>query len=105
MKTVAPGANAMLNVDLSTLRGQELRQLLDTTRQRGQAALTYEILREMAARRERGDDDRPRGLCGSRRPPEPRPVTLSFGDPMDRDDEEDLEDPAGETAVGEGALT
>ena len=29
----------MLNVDLSTLRGRELRQLLETTRQRGQAAL------------------------------------------------------------------
>ncbi|MGZ3376261.1 MAG: hypothetical protein ACXU8S_06660 [Phenylobacterium sp.] len=73
----------MLNVDLSTLRGQELRQLLDTTRRRGDAAVTYEILQEMAARRERGEPELRRGLFGPKRPAESRVIELNLGDPLD----------------------
>ena len=93
----------MLNVDLSTLRGQELRRLLDTTRQRGNAALTYEILQEMEARRERGEPNGARGIFGARRAAEPHPVTLSFGDPMDREDEELMEHETEAAAEGTGA--
>lgn len=55
----------MLQVDLTALSGAELRRLLDTTRQRGQADLSYRILQEMEARRA----PRPRG-------PEPRVIDL-----------------------------
>ena len=44
----------MLQVNLSNLSGPELRRLLDATRSRGEAALSYQILQEMAARREDG---------------------------------------------------
>jgi uncharacterized protein YecT (DUF1311 family) len=87
-----PGCLAMLNVDLSTLRGQELRQLLDSTRRRGDAAVTYEILQEMAARRERGEPEPTRRLFGPRRPSEPRLIELNLGDPLDPK-EDDFEDP------------
>jgi len=70
--------SAMLQVDLSTLRGPELRQLLDATRRRGQAKLSYEILQEMAARRERGGQPST----------EPRLVGLDLGDPLEREDED-----------------
>jgi len=40
----------MSQIDLSTLPGQELRQLLDSARQRGHAAQSYEILQEMESR-------------------------------------------------------
>ncbi len=70
----------MMQVDLSTLRGPELRRLLDSTRERGQAALSYEILQEMAARRERG----------GKRTAEPRMVAMNLGDPLD--DHEELEE-------------
>ncbi|HLZ75120.1 hypothetical protein [Phenylobacterium sp.] len=76
----------MLNVDLSTLRGQELRQLLDTTRRRGDAAVTYEILQEMAVRRERGEPEQRRGLFGPKRSAEPRVIELNLGDPLDPKD-------------------
>jgi uncharacterized protein YecT (DUF1311 family) len=82
----------MLNVDLSTLRGQELRQLLDTTRRRGEAALTYEILQEMEARRERGEPEGARGLFGPKRSNEPRVIEIDLGDPLDPKDP-DLDDP------------
>ena len=73
----------MLQVNLSTLNGPELRRLLDTTRERGEAALTYQILQEMAARREGGGR---RGLF-QRRPAEERFIAVDLGDPMERKDE------------------
>jgi hypothetical protein len=85
---VAPGMPAMLNVDLSTLRGQELRQLLDSTRRRGDAAVSYEILQEMAARRQRGEPEPTRRLFGAKRPAEPRLIELNLGDPLDPKDPE-----------------
>lgn len=76
----------MLQVDLSTLRGPELRRLLDTTRARGQADLSYQILQEMAARRERSG-----GKAASRRSGEPRMIELNLGDPLDREEEREEE--------------
>jgi len=84
----------MLNVDLSTLRGQELRQLLDTTRRRGDAAVTYEILQEMAARRERGEPEQRRGLFGPKRPSEARVIELNLGDPLEPKEEVFDDEPA-----------
>jgi uncharacterized protein YecT (DUF1311 family) len=83
----------MLNVDLSALKGQELRQLLDTTRRRGEAALTYEILQEMEARRERGEPEGARGLFGPKRSTEPRVIDIDLGDPLDSKDPLDLKEP------------
>lgn len=74
----------MLQVNLSNLSGPELRRLLDATRSRGEAALSYQILQEMAARRE--DTDR-RGPFQMRRPAEPRVIAVDLGDPMERKDE------------------
>lgn len=74
----------MPQVDLATLSAPELRRLLDTTRGRGDAALSYRILQEMAARREgRGR----RGLLAARRPAEPRVVAVDLGDPLEPQDE------------------
>ena len=75
----------MLTLDLSTLRGPELRRLLDTTRQRGQAKLSYEILREMAARRERSEGHR---SFARRHGGEPHEINLELGDPLDRVDDD-----------------
>lgn len=70
----------MPEVNLSALNGQDLRSLLDSARARGQAQLSYQILQEMAARRE------------GRQGPEPHMVTLNLGDPLTaRDDELGLE--------------
>jgi len=70
----------MPDVNLTTLNGPELRRLLDASRERGQAALSYQILQEMAARREgRGR----RGFAAMRRPGEPRIVAVDLGDPLD----------------------
>lgn len=77
----------MLEVDLSTLRGPELRRLLDATREHGQAAQSYQILQEMAARRERRARGGARALLPGRRPAEPRVIEVDFGDPMERRDE------------------
>jgi hypothetical protein len=74
-------------IDLATLPTAELRQLLDSARQRGQAAQSYEILREMDARRS--------GLAapimtkGRRRPARrgPRMIELQLGDPLEKFDE------------------
>src|SRR6185312_1500297 len=89
-----PKSLAMLQVDLSTLRGPELRQLLDSARQRGQAALSYEILQEMAARRERREREGPRPLFQGRRGAEPRMIEMNLGDPLDpQDDDADWDDP------------
>lgn len=74
----------MPQVNLSDLNGPDLRRLLDATRGRGNAALSYTILQEMAARREgRGQ----RGLFLTRRPAEPRIVAVDLGDPMEREDD------------------
>jgi uncharacterized protein YecT (DUF1311 family) len=74
----------MPQVNLSTLSGPELRRLLDTTRERGQAALSYQILQEMAARREgRGRWSLP----GTRSRGEPRTIALNLGDPLEPEDE------------------
>lgn len=84
----------MLQVDLSTLSGPELRQLLDTTRDRGQAALSYQVLQEMAARREREQQEsgaRLKLLRGRRRS-EPRVIELNLGDPLDKKDDLDFDD-------------
>jgi hypothetical protein len=91
----------MLQVDLSTLGEQELRQLLDSTRQRGQAALSYEILQEMAARRERREHDGPKGLSlglfgGRRSSSEPRMIDVNLGDPL-----EPQEDPLDEAPTSD----
>jgi hypothetical protein len=76
-----------MQLDLSTLSGPDLRQMLDATRGRGQAAQSYEILQEMARRREAGE----RRRRAPRRPGEPHIIDVDFGDPLDRDDEfEDL---------------
>ena len=83
----------MPNIDLSTLRGPELRSLLDSARARGQATLSYEILQEMAARRERGERDGPRALFKGRRAAEPRMIELALGDPLKP--EAELEDEPG----------
>jgi uncharacterized protein YecT (DUF1311 family) len=71
----------MPEVDLSTLAVPELRRLLDAARGRGQATLSYQILQEMAARREgRGA----RARIPGRKRAEPRVIALNLGDdPLD----------------------
>jgi uncharacterized protein YecT (DUF1311 family) len=69
----------MSQIDLSSLSGPELRGLLDSARQRGQAAQSYEILKEMAERRER----REARVAGR---PAARTISLDLGDPLERDD-------------------
>src|SRR5438045_3224768 len=75
-------------VNLSTLRGPELRRLLDSARERGQATLSYQILQEMAARRERREKAGPRGLFKGRRPSEERVISVDFSDPLERAEDE-----------------
>ena len=72
----------MHQVDLTELSQQELRQRLNSSRARGDAAVAYEILREMAARRETRASRRP---MIRRRQAEAHVVTLELGDPMDED--------------------
>jgi hypothetical protein len=69
----------MSQIDLSSLSGPELRGLLDSARQRGQAAQSYEILKEMAERRER----REARVAGR---PAARTIRLDLGDPLERED-------------------
>lgn len=73
----------MPQVNLSTLSGQELRQLLDASRRRGDAPLSYKILQEMAARREA-----PAARSGfmKRRPAEPHLIAVELGEPEEVDD-------------------
>ncbi len=79
----------MPQVDLSTLGGQELRRLLDSSRRRGQAALSYQILQEMAARREQREHRTgPSLFAASRRGGEPRVIALDLGDPVAVDEDE-----------------
>jgi hypothetical protein len=69
----------MPEVDLSTRSRPELRALLDTARKRGQANASYQILQEMAERRE------------GRQSVPPRVVSLEFGDPLGADRDADAE--------------
>jgi uncharacterized protein YecT (DUF1311 family) len=71
----------MPDVNLSSLSGTELRRLLDTTRARGQASLSYKVLQEMADRRERG------GRRRARQPTDPRIVAIDLSDPLEAEDE------------------
>jgi len=87
----------MPEVNLSTLRDRELRQLLDSARQRGQASLSYMILQEMEARRTNGGREAGSRRSSARRPAEPRVVAVDLGDPLERRDEfseDDWDDPA-----------
>ena len=70
----------MPHVNLSTLNGQELRQLLDSSRRRGDAALSYKVLQEMEARRSPPSERRPRP---SRKAAEPHLVDPDLGHPID----------------------
>jgi len=74
----------MPQMNLSALSGQELRRLLDASRARGDAPLAYQILQEMAQRREAREE---RGRSLLRRPAEPRVVALNLGDPAGPDDD------------------
>jgi len=74
----------MPQFDLSTLPAPELRQLLDSARQRGQAAQSYEILREMETRRLHGEPA-PRKRLSRRAARKSRTIELNLGDPLDAD--------------------
>lgn len=74
----------MPQMNLSALSGQELRRLLDASRARGDAPLAYQILQEMAERREAREAG---GRALARRPGEPRVVALNLGDPDDAEDD------------------
>ena len=74
----------MPQMNLSALNSQELRRLLDASRARGDAPLAYQILQEMAERRDAREE---RGRSLLRRSAEPRVVALNLGDPMEPDDE------------------
>jgi uncharacterized protein YecT (DUF1311 family) len=73
----------MPQVNLSALNGQELRQLLDSSRRRGDAALSYKVLQEMAARR-----DNPSARRGFSRTAADEPILVDadLGDPAEDDD-------------------
>jgi len=76
----------MPQFDLSNATGQELRQLLDSSRRRGDAALTYKILQEMAARREAPVERR--RFKARRSQAEPQLVAVDLGDPMEAPDDD-----------------
>ncbi|MCR5873286.1 hypothetical protein LRS10_03210 [Phenylobacterium sp. J426] len=76
----------MPQLDLTTLSGPELRQLLDSARSRGHAAQSYEILQEMARRRQQDGaaETRKRRFGGRRRIAHaPHIIDLDLGDPLD----------------------
>ena len=73
----------MSQINLTAVTGQELRQLLDSSRRQGDAALSYSILQEMADRRRA---PAAKGLFKGRRPAEPRTIEVAFGDPLERDE-------------------
>jgi len=77
----------MPQVNLSSLSGPELRALLNATRERGEAAQSYEILQEMAARRGGAQGRERDGLFEKRRPPEPRFIDLDPAEPLDPEDD------------------
>ncbi len=72
----------MPQVNLTAASTQELRQLLDSSRRRGDAALSYQILQEMAARRDT-PADRARRL--KRRDGEPRHIEIDYSEPEEVD--------------------
>ncbi len=74
----------MPHVNLSTLNASELRNLLDSARSRGQPTLAYDILQEMAVRRDQTGERR--GLFG-RRDTGSRVVELDLGDSLEAKDE------------------
>lgn len=78
----------MLQVDLSTLNGPELRRLLDDARARGQADLSFSILKEMEARRA-APQDPPRPMFGGARRTAPRFADLNLPGERRPGDEED----------------
>lgn len=73
----------MPQVNLSGLNGAELRQLLDASRRRGDATLSYSILQEMAGRR---DGSVERHSFRARRQSGPRLVAVDLGEPAEKDD-------------------
>lgn len=73
----------MPQVDLAALNGRDLRQLLDASRRRGDATLSYKILQEMAVRREHPAE---RGPFMMLRPGEPRLAAVDLDDPMEPDE-------------------
>ncbi len=75
----------MPQVNLSTLTGQELRRLLDASRGRGDAALSYKVLQEMAARRE---GHVARSPFISRRHSEPHFTAVDLDDPLEDEDDD-----------------
>lgn len=79
-----------MQLDLANLSGRELRRLLDSARERGQAAQSYQILQEMARRREAG----PAPRRGRRRPEEPRVIAIDLGDPLEPKGDDTLDVPA-----------
>ena len=94
----------MTQFNLSTLSARELRRLLDSTRERGQAAQAYDILKEMARRRERNGAQT---LFAALGPEEPRTIDVDLGDPMAPKPEafDDVDDVVDDTDDGEDALT
>jgi uncharacterized protein YecT (DUF1311 family) len=82
----------VLQLDLSTLSGPDLRSLLDTARERGQAQQSYLILQEMARRREGGDPGLKKRASRKDRS-EPRFIELDLGDPLERLAVEDEPEP------------
>ena len=74
----------MPQVNLTMLSPQELRLRLDASRARGDAAVAYEILQEMATRRAAEVEKRP---FGKRRKPEPHLVEIALDDPMTKSDD------------------
>jgi uncharacterized protein YecT (DUF1311 family) len=86
----------MPDVDLSALSAPELRRLLDATRARGNATLAYQILQEMAARREA----RGKRAIALKRSTEPRVVAFDLGDPLEPEGEPPPEPPARDVAPG-----
>ncbi|THD59872.1 hypothetical protein [Phenylobacterium sp.] len=71
---------SMPQVNLTDASGQELRQLLESSRRQGDAAFTYRILQEMAARREAPAQ---RHRFGKRRPAEPRHIDFDLAEPLE----------------------
>jgi uncharacterized protein YecT (DUF1311 family) len=73
----------MSQVNLTDVSGQQLRQLLDSSRRRGDAALSYKVLQEMAARREAPSERRGFLTRGS---VEARHLEVDLGEPAEDDD-------------------
>jgi uncharacterized protein YecT (DUF1311 family) len=77
----------MPQVNLTDATGQELRQLLDSSRRRGDAALSYRILQEMAVRR---DAPAERRRAKPRRPAEPRHFVMEVAEDSEAPEADDV---------------